>query len=242
MWSLHPETLQLVGVIVTLVSAVVSLLTWYRHRGGPGLRGWAIALFLGTASTFLYGFRGPDGPFRLIVLGDAMLVAGFATMWMSMRRFNDPELAPELMAVITGTITSLFVVLFTLAWQTGPVARAQSIVLSLFIVVLALLAAWETWRGRRLDGLRSRVVAAVALAGIALARLARAGIATLAGMGLIDTDVRAVVQGYTTYVTTVCILIVTFGLVLMANERFERRHAGATDGHPPSGHRPRAEP
>lgn len=230
MWSLHPETLQLVSVIVTLVSAGVSLLTWYRHRGGPGLRGWAIALLLGGASAILEAVRGPEGPFRLIVLGDAMLVAGFATMWMSMRRFNDHELAPELMAVIIGTITSLFVVLFTLAWQAGPAARAQAVVLSLFIVALAFLAAWETWRGRRLDGLRSRAVAAIALAGIGLARLARAATTTLAGVDLIDADVRAVVQGYATYATTVCVLIVTFGLVLMASERFERQYGRTTDG------------
>ena len=232
MIALHSSTLNLISVIVTLVSAGVSLLTWYHHRGGPGLRGWAIALLLGSAGTFLYSLRGPETPFRMIVVGDALFVAGFAAMWMSMRRFNDPRLATALMAMIIGGITSLFVLLYTVAWQAGPAVRAHSVVFSLFVSVLALAAAWETWHGGRLDGLRSRPIAALALAGIAAARFARAATATLAGMGLLDVQTRIVMQGYALYFTTVCILVVTFGLVLMANERFEREYAMLADGRP----------
>ena len=38
MSPLHAPTLQFVAVLVTLVAAGVSLLTWYHHREGPGLR------------------------------------------------------------------------------------------------------------------------------------------------------------------------------------------------------------
>ena len=224
MLPLHAPTLHLVGILVTLVAAGVSLLTWYHHREGPGLRGWALALLLGSAGTFLFSLRGPDTSFRIILIGDALFVAGFATMWMSMRRFNDPGVSAELMAVIVVAITIVFSALFTMAWQAIPIARAQSIVFSLFVCILASLAAWETWRGRKLDGLRSRPIAALALAGIAVARLVRALMVFAQGMGVMDGQVSIVAQGYALYFTTVCILVVTFGLVLMANERFERQY------------------
>lgn len=229
MSPLHGPTLQFVAVLVTLVAAGVSLLTWYHHREGPGLRGWALAMLLGSAGTYLFGLREPDASFRFILVGDGLFVAGFATMWMSMRRFNDPSVTAELMGVIVATILILFAALFTLAWQVAPVARAQSIVFSLFVCILASLASWETWRGRQLDGLRSRPIAALALAGIAVARLVRAAMVSAQGIGMMDPEVGVIAQGYAQYFTTVCILVVTFGLVLMAHERFERQYAIATD-------------
>ncbi len=229
MSPLHAPTLQFVAVLVTLVAAGVSLLTWYHHREGPGLRGWTLALLLGTAGTFLFGLRGPDASFRFILIGDSLFVAGFATMWMSMRRFNDRAVTAELMGVIVATILILFVALATLAWQVAPVERAQSTVFSLFVCILASLASWETWRGRHLDGLRSRPIAALALAGIAFARLVRAVMAVAQGMGMIGPESGVIAQGYAQYFTTVCILVVTFGLVLMAHERFERQYAISTE-------------
>jgi len=222
--ALHAPTLHLIGVLVTLVAAGVSLLTWYHHRDGPGLRGWALALLLGSAGTFLFSLRGPDTSFRIVLIGDALFVAGFATMWMSMRRFNDPGVSAELMGVIVAAITIVFAALFTLAWQAIPMARAQSMVFSLFVCILASLAAWETWRGHRLDGLRSRPIAALALTGIAVARFLRAAMVFAEGMGALDPQDGVIAQGYALYFTTVCILVVTFGLVLMANERFERQY------------------
>jgi hypothetical protein len=128
----------------------------------------------------------------------------------------------------------VFAALFTMAWQVAPAARAQSMVFSLFIATLAAAASWETWRGRRLDGLRSRPIAALALAGIAAARLVRAGMALAQGMGMIEPQTGVIAQGYALYFTTVCILVVTFGLVLMANERFERQYTLTTDSGRPA--------
>jgi len=226
---LHAPTLHLVAVLVTVVAAAVSLLTWYHHRDGPGLRGWALALLLGSAGTFLFGLRGPDASFRFILIGDALSVAGIAAMWLSMRRFNDPAMGAELAGVIVAAIVLVFVALFTLAWQVAPVARAQSIVFSLFIFILASMAAWETWRGRQLDGLRSRPIAALALAGIAVARLAQAVMVSADGLDVVAPQVVDIAQGYALYFTTVCILVVTFGLVLMAHERFERQNVISTE-------------
>jgi hypothetical protein len=131
--------------------------------------------------------------------------------------------------VIVAAIVLVFGALFTLAWQVAPVARAQSIVFSLFVFILASLAAWETWRGRQLDGLRSRPIAALALGGIAAARLAQAVMMSADGLNVIEAEVVVIAHGYALYFTTVCILVVTFGLVLMAHERFERQNVISTD-------------
>lgn len=42
---------------------------------------------------------------------------------------------------------------------------------------------------------------------------------------MMEPEAGVVAQGYAQYFTTVCILAVTFGLVLMAHERFERQYA-----------------
>src|ERR1041384_3697958 len=115
-------------------------------------------------------------------------------MGMSMHRFKNPNVTPGLMSVTVGAIVIVFAALFTLAWQVASVARAQSVVFSLFVSALALAAAWETWRGRRIDDLRSRPVAAIALAGIALARLIRALMVLAQGIDMIEPGVGIIAQ------------------------------------------------
>ena len=228
MLPLHPQTLQLISTIVAITAAAISLLCWYNHRGGPGLRGWAAALLMSSVGFVLFGLRGPEPSFRFVLLGNAAFVAGYTCMWMGMRRFNDATVHTELMAAIVVAITVVFAALFTIAWQVDSM-RGQSIVFSLTISLLSGAAAWEAWRGRRIDGLRSRPIVVTGLAGIALARLARA--ATLFGQNL---DVLGVPEGralrtYLDFSMTVFIVVVTFGLVLLATERFEREHARSLD-------------
>jgi hypothetical protein len=46
---------------------------------------------------------------------------------------------------------------------------------------------------------------------------------------VIEPEAVVVAQGHALYFTTVCILVVTFGLVLMAHERFERQNVISTE-------------
>lgn len=232
MLILHPPTLHLVSIIVTLVAAGVSLLTWYHHRDGPGLRGWTVALLLSCLGSMLFILRGPGTPFRTVAVTNALFVAGFAMMWLSMRRFNDRRLGPWRMVVSVTAVTAAFSVLYTLAWQVGAAVRAQAMMFSLFVAALALAAAWETWRGRQLDGLHSRALPALALVGIGAARLVRAAMVGLQSAGVIDAHVNAAALSYAQYFSTICILVVTFGLVLMTHERFERQYARLAEGRP----------
>jgi hypothetical protein len=223
---LHPPTLDIVSVFATLVAAGVSLLAWYLYRDAVALRSWAAALVLGAVGAVLFSLRGPSTSAVVFVMADGLTVASFATMWVSMRRFNGDASTPVRMAMVAGAITCLFVFLVTLSWQMGAALRAQSLLFSLFVGGLALATAWETWHGGRQDRLQSRRIAAVALAGIATARLVRVAMLGLDWFDIMDPETCDVAWGYGMYFSTVCVLVVTFGLVLMASEQQYLRQIG----------------
>ncbi len=228
-FHLHLPTLDIVAVFTTLVAAGVSLLAWYRHRDAVALRSWAAALVLGSVGALLFSLRGPGTSAALFVAADALTVASYATMWTSMRRFNGDAAPPLRMAIAAVAIVAAFVVLVTASWQMGAALRAQSLLFSLFVGGLALATAWETWHGGQHDGLRSRRLAATALAGIAAARLFRVSLLGLDWFDIVDPEAADLVWGYGMYLTTVCVLIVTLGLVLMSDER---QYARETAGRP----------
>ena len=224
--QLHLPTLDIVSIFATLVAAGVSLLAWYLHRDAVALRSWAAALVLGSVGALLFSLRGPMTSAPVFVTADGLTVASFATMWLSMRRFNGDPATPVRMAMVAGGVTLLFVLLVTLSWQMGAALRAQSLVFSLFVGSLALATAWETWHGGRRDRLQSRRIAAVALAGIAGARLIRVKLLALDWFDLMDPETCDMAWGYGMYFSTVCVLVVTFGLVLMASEQQYLRQSG----------------
>ena len=227
--SLDPVVINLVSTVVMAASAGVSLLTWYYHRDAPGLRPWTVALVLTTLALVLYGQRAEYTPGWLIFTADLLFVGGFAMMWMSMRRFNDRRIGPDRVLIEAAAVCAVFTVLSFTSWQLGGGRLVQSGLRTFFVCLLSGAAAWETWRGGRMDGLHSRSVAAGALAGIAVVRVARTIAVVLQFSGVVDASVGRTVQGYTVYLTTVCMLIVTFGLILMATERAERERAALFD-------------
>ena len=145
-----------------------------------------------------------------------------------MRRFNDDTLATELMASVVVAFTVVFSALFTIAWQVDS-QFGQSMVFSLVIALLAAASSWEAWRGKRIDALHSRSIVAAGLAAIALARLVRAASLFAQKVGWIGIPDGRAIRGLMDYGVTVAIVVVTFGLVLLTNERFERDHARSLD-------------
>ncbi len=226
---LHLPTLDVVAVLTTLVAAGVSLLAWYRHRDALALRSWAAALVLGSGGALLFMLRGPDTAAPLFVAADALTVASYAAMCTSMRRFNGNQAPPLHMAMAVVAMAVAFVLMVSASWQAGAALRAQSLLFSLYVGGLAAIAARETWYGGRKEGLQSRRIAALALAGIAAARLFRVGLLGLDWFDIVGPETADQIWGYGMYFSTVCVLIVTFGLVLMANER---QHALETAARP----------
>jgi len=220
--ALDASILFFVGFLVRLVSAGVALLAWYLHRDVVCLLGWSAAMFLSAMAMVIGSFRGAETTFGLTLTADVMFVAGYALMWTSMRRFSDERLTAARQALIVLAVCSVFALLFILAWQFGSPRRAQSALFGLFVAGLTLTAAWETWRGYRYDGLRSRHLIAGAVACIAVTRLVRVGFILLQFIGTISPQTGELVQSYTLYLNIFFLLVATAGLVLLAQERVDR--------------------
>ena len=137
-------------------------------------------------------------------------------------KFDARSVASDLWGLSVLAVGAAFALLFLLANYLGWPQRAQSALFALFIAGLTLAAAWETWRGFRHDGLRSRHIAAGALACIAATRLIRIGLIVVQSLGVVPPATAAQVQSYTLYANVLFLLVATAGLVLMAQERVDR--------------------
>ncbi len=215
--SLHLGILQLVSTIVFVLAAVASLAAGYKLRGSTGLLGWGIALLMMALSNFLlYRYGAVADPSGLVTVG-TLFVAACATMWMSLRQAHRPGVR---LGVVVGVVIAsccIFVAAFFTAWHFGSAFRAYSLVFSLFAGGLMLLAAFEArsetagrrrlWPDNPISG---------ALLAIAVAHFARGGVVVLEVERMLDISTSSVVINNLRYFTTVCVLLVTIGLVLSA--------------------------
>ncbi len=228
--ALDATTLLAVGIVVRLTAAGIALLAWYIHREVVCLLGWSAAMLLSALAMVVGSFRGETNALELTLATNLLFLAGYALMWTSMRRFNDERLSPLRQVLFVLTVCSVFAVLFVLTWRFGSPRRAQSALFAIFIAGLTLVAAWETWRGYRCDGLRSRHIAAAALVAIAVTRFLRVGLIVLQSQGLVSQSTGELLQSYSLYVNIVFLLVATAGLALMAQERVDRAEPSARLG------------
>lgn len=223
--ELNVTTLYLIGGIVTVASAGAALLTWYHHRNAPGLRAWAAALLLTVLAALILRFRASHADLVPALAADMMIVGGFAAMWLSLRFANQGRTDLVRLIAIALGISAAFLALFVVLRACGAGRQAASIPFSLLLGVLGLASAWEISQGRRKDDLRSRLPAALAFAGLGVARVVRAGILGFEVIHLLPPGAAAATHPYTLYATIVFTLVVTYGLVMMANEQAGRREA-----------------
>jgi hypothetical protein len=152
--QLDVKTLYLLNIIVALVTAGVSFFSWFYHRDMSGLRGWAIGLSLGAAGMVMLSLRTPTSPIILIIAGNTLIVAGYATVWMSVRQFNDGSSDLRYITFPLG----LFVVVFTIAALAGADMRSRIAMVSITIGTLSLLAGREVFAARKQEPLGSRIL------------------------------------------------------------------------------------
>ena len=185
----------------------------------PGLRGWAIGLSLGAAGTVAPSLRTSASPIILAIAGNTLIVAGYATVWMSIRRFNDGGLDPRCVTIPVG----LFVVIFSIASLAGADMPGRIAMVSAAIGALSLLAGREVFKARNKEPLGSRLPTSLAFAFIAIAMLVRALFALLGELPATASAYYDPTQASTLFVNTVCLVAVTLGLLMTANERLRRR-------------------
>lgn len=223
--ELNVKTLYLIGGIVTVCSAGAAFLTWYLHREAPALRAWTAALLLTSLGALILRLRTSQEDVALGVAADMVIVAGFAAMWLSLRYanrgFNDA--VGLFMACIS--IALVFLALFVVLRALGAGRQAASIPFSLALGLLGLASAWEIWQGRHRDRLQSRLPAALAFVGLGITRVVRAGVLGFEVIHVLPPGAAAATHPYTLYATIVFIVVVTYGLVMMANEQAGRREA-----------------
>lgn len=223
--ELNVKTLYLIGGIVTVCGAGAALLTWYHHRHAPGLRAWAAALLLTSVGALILRFRTSQADVALVVAADMVIVAGFAVMWMSLRLANQGRNDLIRLVLASVAVSVAFLVLFVVLRAAGAGLQAAAIPFSLFLGLLGLASAWEIWQGRHKDRLNSRLPAALAFVGLGIARVVRAGVLGFEVIHILPAGAAAATHPYTLYATIVFTLVVTYGLVMMANEQAGRQEA-----------------
>lgn len=223
--ELNLKTLYLIGGIVTVASAGAALLTWYHHRNAPGLRAWATALLLTVLGALILRVRTSNADLAPVLAADTLIVAGFAAMWLSLRFSNQDRTDLVRLIAISVGIGAAFLALFVVLQAIGAGRQAASIPFSLMLGLLGLASAWEIRQGRHKDDLRSRLPAALAFAGLGVARVVRAGVLGFEVVHFLPPGAAAATHPYTLYATVVFTVVVTYGLVMMANEQAGRREA-----------------
>jgi diguanylate cyclase (GGDEF)-like protein len=213
------ETLFILDVAVTAVMACVALFSWFQHREIPGLRGWAIGLAIGSLGALMLCLRRPMSPTVELIAGNVLIIAAYATIWGSIRRFNDSG-SPRWIVVTAG----LFAVIFTVAALAGADMHARIVIASTEIAILTLAASREVLKGSGRENLRARRPTAVAFAIIAIAAIARVGHALVMASPEQEIVFYDPTDGLALFVTTVCLVAVTLGFMMMTTERLQHEY------------------
>jgi diguanylate cyclase (GGDEF)-like protein len=221
-------TLYLLNFVIGLVMAGIYFFSWFHHRDILGIRGWATALALGAVGSLELSLRTNSSPIPLVIMANSLIVAGYATVWMSVRRFNTGERAINF-AVIP---TAAFVVFYTIALLGGADVNVRVALCSLVIAILSAFSGWEVFRARISEPLSSRIPTAIALFLMALAMIVRMVFSALsdAPEGP-TTPFYDPTQGITLLFNTICVVAMTLGFLMMANERLRHHYEklAATD-------------
>jgi diguanylate cyclase (GGDEF)-like protein len=213
--SVDVLTLYLLNFVVAFVMAGIYFFSWFHHRDVAGVRGWATALALGALGSLELSLRTNSSPLSLVIMANSLVVAAYATVWMSVRRFNTGERALK-RAVIP---TALFFVIFTAALVGGTDVNVRVALCSFAIAILSLLAGWEVLRARISEPLISRIPTALALLITSLAMVVRIVFSLLE-----DPPQDPATQGITLLVNTICVVAMTLGFLMMAHERLRHHY------------------
>jgi diguanylate cyclase (GGDEF)-like protein len=219
--SIDVLTIYLLNFVIAFAMAGLCFFSWYHSRDILGLRGWSASLLLGAMGSLELSLRTNSSPLYLVIMANSLIVAGYSTVWMSVRRFNTGERGIKVAVVPT----ALFVVIFTGALLGGIDVNKRVALCSLAIAVLSTLAAWEVLRARVTEPLSSRLPTALALLLMAISMIVRLVFSLLSdppeGQ---TTPFYDPTQGITLFVNTICVVAMTLGFLLMANERLRNHY------------------
>ncbi len=135
-------TVLLFGLFIKLVLGVLFLAFWLKTRSAAWFGWWSASLLLGSLTSVLYMWRGPDSLLS-VGLGNAVLIASFVCCWQGARAFDRrPPLWSPLLLLPLLWLAVCFVPDF-LASVSYRIVLSSSL-----IAPLLAMAAVEFWRGR----------------------------------------------------------------------------------------------
>ncbi|HEX9522334.1 MAG TPA: GGDEF domain-containing protein [Reyranella sp.] len=219
--DLDAKTLTWVNIVIAFVTSGVTYLVWSYQPRIHGLRGWSIGLTLcgfGWLTTLMHA---SPAPAALTIIANSLVVAGYATVWLSIRRFNDDSF--DARRVVMSVL--FFTVLFTVAWLAGAELSDRVIMVSFLTGCLALLASLEIVKGGRAEPLQGRFPTALAFAVLGSAMVLRAGLSLYHPPLAQGAEYDDPTLGVALFITTICLIGVTLGLLMMSTERLRNRYA-----------------
>ena len=138
-----PTSLVITGFTLAVAGGLL-LLSWLQYRSIPALALWALSFVLAAVATALIAARGQIPDVWSIVIANALLAAGYGTLWAGMRNFEGRR--PLFAGTLMGTLIWLFACPFH-QFYDNPTARAE--LMAAIGVTYTLLTVRELWRGRR---------------------------------------------------------------------------------------------
>ena len=219
--DLDAKTLIWVNIVIAFVTSGVTYLVWSYQPRIHGLRGWSVGLTLCGLGWLLVVMHASPVPAAMAIMANALVVAGYSTVWLSIRRFNDDRLdaGRVMMSVL------FFTALFTAAWLAGAELRDRNIMVSLLTGCLALLASLEIFKGARDEPLQGRFPTALAFAVLGSAMIIRAGLSLYHPPLAHGVEYDDPMLGVALFITTICLIGITLGLLMMSTERLRNRYA-----------------
>ena len=220
--DLDAKTLTWVNIVIAFVTSGVTYLVWSYQPRIHGLRGWSVGLTLcGFGWLIVLMHAEAPAPAALTIIANSLVVAGYSTVWLSIRRFNDDSFNAR--RVVMSVL--FFTALFTMAWLAGAELRDRVIMVSLLTGCLALLAGLEIFKGGREEPLQGRFPTALAFAVLGSVLVIRAGLSLYQAPPAQDAEYNDPTLGVALFITTICLIGVTLGLLMMSTERLRNRYA-----------------
>jgi diguanylate cyclase (GGDEF)-like protein len=219
--DLDAKTLTWVNIVIAFVTSGVTYLVWSYQPRIHGLRGWSIGLTLCGFGWLIVLLHASPVPAAMTIIANSLVVAGYSTAWLSIRRFNDDSFNAR--RVVTAVL--FFTALFTVAWLAGAELRDRCIMVSFLTGCLALLAGLEIVKGGRAEPLQGRFPTALAFAVLGSALVIRAGLSLYHPPPVQGTEYDDPTLGVALFITTICLIGITLGLLMMSTGRLRNRYA-----------------
>lgn len=151
------STLMICTFLATVVVGIFMLQVWVTDRRHAAAGYWCLSMWVGSLCTLLFALRPMGFPMMTVGLANALATFGYAFMWAGFRVFDRRPVYPLVMLAgpAVWSIAYLFV-----PQVTGDVNN-RIIVSSAIITVYSVWIGMDIWRGRRLERLPTRTIAAV---------------------------------------------------------------------------------